>query len=100
MGLRDHPLYVYLAWCEVGCLTLPSTATYSNIDNHPRLIRARQSKVVPKIQLDPRTGLPTVDGQPYPLRPSKDKQISTIEEEEEEGDHKRKSFSHHTFALE
>ncbi|KAJ6486159.1 Low temperature viability protein-domain-containing protein [Mycena vitilis] len=35
--------------------------TYSNLENHPRLIRARDSKKpVPKIHLDPRTGLPFV----------------------------------------
>ncbi|KAJ6520285.1 Low temperature viability protein-domain-containing protein [Mycena sanguinolenta] len=38
--------------------------TYSNLENHPRLIRGRDSDhkktVVPKIHLDPRTGFPTV----------------------------------------
>ncbi|KAI0028583.1 LTV-domain-containing protein [Vararia minispora EC-137] len=34
--------------------------TYTNLENHPRLIRARESKPVPKIALDPRTGLPTI----------------------------------------
>ncbi|KAF7337639.1 Protein LTV1 [Mycena sanguinolenta] len=38
--------------------------TYSNLENHPRLIRARDSDrkktVVPKIHLDPRTGFPTI----------------------------------------
>ncbi|KAF8079061.1 Low temperature viability protein-domain-containing protein [Lyophyllum atratum] len=34
--------------------------TYSNLENHPRLIRARDPKPVPKIHLDPKTGLPTV----------------------------------------
>jgi len=34
--------------------------TYSNIENHPRLIRARDTSLVPKIRLDPRTGMPTV----------------------------------------
>ncbi|KAJ6623114.1 Low temperature viability protein-domain-containing protein [Mycena sp. CBHHK59/15] len=39
--------------------------TYSNLENHPRLIRARDAdarskKPVPKIHLDPRTGLPSV----------------------------------------
>ena len=37
-----------------------SVATYSNLENHPRLIRARDAKGVPKIKLDPRTGLPTL----------------------------------------
>ncbi|KAL4067347.1 Low temperature viability protein-domain-containing protein [Scleroderma yunnanense] len=35
--------------------------TYSNLENHPRVIRARMSKHVPKIRLDPHTGLPSVD---------------------------------------
>ncbi|KAJ7611017.1 Low temperature viability protein-domain-containing protein [Roridomyces roridus] len=39
--------------------------TYSNLENHPRLIRARDVNApkkapVPKIHLDPRTGFPTV----------------------------------------
>jgi len=34
--------------------------TYSNLENHPRIIRARTSKPVPKIKLDSRTGLPSV----------------------------------------
>ncbi|KAI3622310.1 cytoplasmic protein [Moniliophthora roreri] len=34
--------------------------TYSNLENHPRLIRARESKPVPKIQLNPKTGLPSI----------------------------------------
>ncbi|KAJ7733571.1 Low temperature viability protein-domain-containing protein [Mycena maculata] len=39
--------------------------TYSNLENHPRLIRARDAndrrkKPIPKIHLDPRTGIPTV----------------------------------------
>lgn len=66
------------------CETILST--YSNLENHPRLIRARQAKHVPKIQLDPKTGFPTIDGQKYPTRASKGRQISTIEEEDEEND--------------
>lgn len=38
------------------------TATYSNLENHPRLIRARDPKPVAKIILDPKTGLPSVAG--------------------------------------
>ncbi|KIK70504.1 hypothetical protein GYMLUDRAFT_277183 [Collybiopsis luxurians FD-317 M1] len=34
--------------------------TYSTLENHPRLIRARDTKPVPKIKLDPKTGLPSV----------------------------------------
>lgn len=35
-------------------------ATYSNLENHPRLIQAQGEKSVPKIRLDPKTGLPSV----------------------------------------
>lgn len=35
-------------------------ATHSNLENHPRIIRARLSMPVPKIKLDSRTGLPSV----------------------------------------
>ncbi|KAG6813997.1 hypothetical protein H0H92_004490 [Tricholoma furcatifolium] len=40
------------------CETILST--YSNLENHPRLIRARDSRPVAKITLDPKTGFPTV----------------------------------------
>jgi len=32
--------------------------TYTNLENHPRLIRAREKQRGPKIQLDPKTGFP------------------------------------------
>ncbi|KAK7465279.1 Protein ltv1 [Stygiomarasmius scandens] len=38
--------------------------TYSNLENHPRLIRARDSKPIPKIRLDPKTGLPSIAEDP------------------------------------
>ncbi|KAJ3815592.1 Low temperature viability protein-domain-containing protein [Lentinula aff. lateritia] len=50
--------------------------TYSNLENHPRLIRVRHSKPVPKICLDPKTGLPTVidaASKPAPKHASKNK---------------------------
>ncbi|KAI0348151.1 LTV-domain-containing protein [Trametopsis cervina] len=34
--------------------------TYSNLENHPRLIRARHITATPRIRLDPRTGMPAV----------------------------------------
>ncbi|KAF8167443.1 LTV-domain-containing protein [Crassisporium funariophilum] len=34
--------------------------TYTNLENHPRLIRARDPKPVPKIVLDRKTGLPSI----------------------------------------
>ncbi|KAG6842387.1 hypothetical protein C0991_007517 [Blastosporella zonata] len=40
------------------CETILST--YSNLENHPRLIRARDPRPVAKITLDPKTGFPTV----------------------------------------
>ncbi|KAF9075020.1 Low temperature viability protein-domain-containing protein [Rhodocollybia butyracea] len=46
--------------------------TYSNLENHPRLIRARDSKPVPKIHLDTKTGLPIVDSLKPTLKPKKD----------------------------
>jgi protein LTV1 len=56
-------------------------ATYSNLENHPRLIRARGTKAVPKIKLDPKTGLPTV-ANPPPRKKLED----VLEEDEDEGD--------------
>ena len=43
---------------QLSCYSF--TATYSNMENHPRLIRARTDKPAAKIRLDPKTGLPTV----------------------------------------
>lgn len=68
------------------------SATYSNLENHPRLIRARQAKSVPKIKLDRKTGLPIVDGQIYSARNGKGKQIDTIEEEDNEDDEDRRAL--------
>ncbi|CAE6536188.1 unnamed protein product [Rhizoctonia solani] len=42
------------------CETILST--YSNLENHPRLIVARDRRPVPRIQLHPKTGLPSVTG--------------------------------------
>jgi protein LTV1 len=36
------------------------SATYTNLENHPRLIRVRDQKPVPKIALDRKTGLPSL----------------------------------------
>ncbi|KAF8755999.1 Low temperature viability protein [Rhizoctonia solani] len=36
--------------------------TYSNVENHPRLILARDKRPVPRIQLHPKTGLPSITG--------------------------------------
>ncbi|CAE6401588.1 unnamed protein product [Rhizoctonia solani] len=42
------------------CETILST--YSNLENHPRLILAHDRRPVPRIQLDPKTGLPSITG--------------------------------------
>src|ERR1700734_4382409 len=62
-------------------------ATYSNLENHPRLIRARDNKPVPKITLDPRTGLPVVLDQAN-VKPPKGRRppVHSISEEEDEED--------------
>lgn len=50
-----------------------STATFSNLENHPRVIKARNSKPVPKIRLDPKTGLPSVvEDKPARKQPQSD----------------------------
>lgn len=67
-------------------------ATYSNLENHPRLIRARDGRPVPKIKLDSRTGLPTVFEQSQiQARPRRDlpKILSTVEDEEGADEHKQ-----------
>ena len=38
-----------------------SQATYTNLENHPRLIKAREGQRVSKIRLDPRTGFPLIE---------------------------------------
>ncbi|KZT72926.1 LTV-domain-containing protein [Daedalea quercina L-15889] len=55
--------------------------TYSNLENHPRLIKARQDKLVPKIRLDPKTGLPVVTGK---LRQSRISTDSSSESDSED----------------
>jgi len=63
-----------------------STATYSNLENHPRLIRVRDSKAVPKIKLDPKTGLPTA------TNPAPRKGLEDLPEEDEDEEDRRMSF--------
>ncbi|KAF8516083.1 Low temperature viability protein-domain-containing protein [Gautieria morchelliformis] len=41
------------------CETILST--YSNLENHPRLIRAKEGRPVPSIRLHPRTGIPSTE---------------------------------------
>lgn len=62
--------------------------TYSNLEHHPRLIRAKDNKPVPKIKLDLRTGLPIVlDHANVKLPTGRRAPIGSISEEEYEGDH-------------
>ena len=55
-------------------------ATYSNLENHPRLIRVRDTRGVQKIRLDPKTGLPTVANLPP------QKRLEDLSEEDEGGE--------------
>ncbi|BGO98869.1 Cytoplasmic protein [Rhodotorula toruloides ATCC 204091] len=61
-------------------------STYSNLSNHPRMLRLRDSRG-PKpaqIKLDPKTGFPTVNGETvFDGRPSAKKDGDTIMEEDE-----------------
>jgi protein LTV1 len=61
-------------------------ATYSNLENHPRLIRVRDTKAVPKIRLDPKTGLPTAMG------PAPRKKLEDLSEEDEDEEDRRRLF--------
>lgn len=62
-------------------LTHLPKATYSNLENHPRMIQARDGKPVPKIKLDSRTGLPTVGDRTKTRAPASEV-ISGSEEED------------------
>ncbi|TFY71827.1 hypothetical protein EVG20_g1174 [Dentipellis fragilis] len=83
----DADIYAYLEkedkrdrWDVETVLT-----AHTNLENHPRLIRARESKPVPQIRLDPKTGLPIVlNGEELKPRRKPVKQ-PTLEEEEIEG---------------
>ncbi|KAI0718882.1 Low temperature viability protein-domain-containing protein [Cerioporus squamosus] len=62
--------------------------TYSNLENHPRLIRARSDKSVPKIRLDPKTGLPSVlEEQPSKKPPPADSSATDEDEEDDRPAH-------------
>lgn len=62
MGLRDDSQYVPLEWSNpLNRIQTSYTATYSNLENHPRIIRVANSKPTPKISLDPKTGFPLVN---------------------------------------
>jgi len=55
--------------------------TYSKLENHPRLIRVRDTKAVPKIRLDPKTGLPTA-ANPPPHKRLEDLSEGDVDEED------------------
>lgn len=60
-----------------GCV-----ATYSNLENHPKIIRAREvtsQKKGPKIRLHPKTGLPIVEEEKIP---SSRRQVSYPDEDD------------------
>ena len=67
-------------------------ATYSNLENHPRLIRARDTKTILKIKLDPKTGLPTVTNLPPRNK------LEDVSEEGEDEEDQRMSFASITLA--
>jgi hypothetical protein len=46
--------------CLIFNQRLALSATYSNLENHPRLIQLTQPHGAKKIRLDPKTGLPSV----------------------------------------
>ncbi|KIK47611.1 hypothetical protein CY34DRAFT_799121 [Suillus luteus UH-Slu-Lm8-n1] len=59
--------------------------TYSNLENHPRVIRARALKPVPKITLDPKTGLPTVNSDREAAESRKGRQrLQAVAEDEQD----------------
>ncbi|THV06537.1 Low temperature viability protein [Dendrothele bispora CBS 962.96] len=65
--------------------------TYSNLENHPRLIRARDSKPVPKIRLDPKTGLPSIAEDS--TKPTKTKSSVSFNNDSDDSDYEDK-YSH------
>ncbi|KAH9858259.1 LTV-domain-containing protein [Lenzites betulinus] len=57
--------------------------TYSNLENHPRLIKARNTRSVPKIRLDPKTGLPSVMEEQPARRQLRSESSETDEDDED-----------------
>jgi len=79
---------------KVAACTDLCKATYSSLENHPRLIRARDNKPVPKIVLDPRTGVPIVPDQTN-VKPPKDRwpPVDSILEADDEDDQRKSRCS-------
>ncbi|KAG6878318.1 hypothetical protein C0993_008915 [Termitomyces sp. T159_Od127] len=63
-----------------------SKATYSNLENHPRLIRARNLKPVAKITLDPKTGFPTVVDHEHKPKKADSSLIDHLDSDNDEND--------------
>ncbi|KAF9451378.1 Low temperature viability protein [Macrolepiota fuliginosa MF-IS2] len=67
--------------------------TYSNLENHPHIIRVAKSKPVAKISLDPKTGFPLVNGLPSTTN-GKTTSRSTNRAEDESDDTETESPAH------
>lgn len=68
----------------------PDSGTYTNLENHPRLIRARDSRSVPQILLDPKTGLPSI--QPKKAKESRDVEAVDLSRETSDDREARRQF--------
>jgi protein LTV1 len=84
--ILSRPSFLELSHCDSF---MHFTATYSNLENHPRFIRVRDTKAVPKIKLNPKTGLPTVPNPP----PRKKLQDLSEEGEDDDEEARRMSFA-------
>jgi len=67
--------------------------TYSNLENHPRLIKARQDRPIPKILLDPKTGLPVVEPKQSLSRTLGDHSASSSEDSDDDAHPQRMTIS-------
>lgn len=94
MGLRNRPQCVLLLSPSLRYLRvfadsefyLPLPGTYSNLSNHPRMLRLRDVRgpKPAKITIDPKTGFPLVDGKSVLEPRGGDDTIMEEEDEEEE----------------
>ncbi|CAA7264749.1 unnamed protein product [Cyclocybe aegerita] len=66
--------------------------TYTNLENHPRLIRAREPKPAPKIVLDRKTGLPSLSD-PLQPKPSTNQVSFAPTSEDADGSDEEKSIN-------
>ncbi|KDR85637.1 hypothetical protein GALMADRAFT_51874 [Galerina marginata CBS 339.88] len=72
--------------------------TYTNLENHPRLIRARDQKPVPKIVLDHKTGLPSVVKTPDQVKGSNRVSFASASKDTEESGRDEGHVIGHTVA--